>query len=99
MFEFITGLILAAALAYWYDAMRSHERIRAEALRVCRQANLQLLDDTVEQVRLGLRRDAGGRLVFYREYRFEFTDDGDRRHHGSASLLGRRVVQLRLGMH
>jgi len=92
-------LAIAAALAYWLDGMRSRERVREAALRACRQAELQLLDDTVELVRVRLRRDARGRLALCREYRFEFTDDGDRRHRGTASLIGRQHVQLTLGEH
>jgi hypothetical protein len=98
MLDLIFGSIMVAVLAYWYEAMRCRERVRAAALHACRQAGLQLLDDTVEPLRLGLRRDVRGRLAFYREYRFEFTDDGSRRYRGRASLLGREVVELDLGL-
>ena len=88
---------LAAGVAYWLDAMRGYELARAAGKRACQEAGVQLLDDTVELVRLRLRRTHGGRLAWLREYRFEFSDDGAMRHRGQVTLLGRRVLHLALG--
>ena len=96
-YEVAVFLGLLVLVAVWLEAMRSRELARAAALRACRDANLQLLDDTVELVRLRLRRDVHGRLGPYREYRFEFTADGVARFRGSLSLHGRRVLHLELG--
>lgn len=87
-------LVMVAALAYALDGLRSRERVRDVAFDACRRAGVQLLDDTVELVRVRVQRDARGRLALQREYRFEFTMDGDRRQRGWVSLLGRQVLHL-----
>jgi hypothetical protein len=85
-----------AILAYWLNAMRSHELARTAGKRACQEAQVQLLDDTVEVVQVRVRRDPGGRLAFYRTYRFEFTTDGDVRHHGQVTIHGWHVRHLTL---
>lgn len=96
-YEVVALLVLLVLVGYWLEAMRGRETARIAALRACREAQVQLLDDTVELVRLRLRRDAHGRLGPYREYRFEFTADGVARFRGTLVLQGRRVVRLELG--
>lgn len=98
--SFVESAVLlgvVAALGYWLNAMRSLELARAAGQRACREAQVQLLDDTVEVIRVRLRRDPGGRLAFCRSYRFEFTDDGDRRHRGQVTIHGRYTLHLSLG--
>ena len=93
----LTALLGFAALAwYWMDALRCKEIARAAGQRACQQAGAQFLDDTVEIARLRLRRDARGRLVLYREYRFEFTRNHDYRLRGEIAMLGPHVVRLAL---
>jgi len=96
-YEIVVFLLLLGAVGGWLEAMRSRELARATALRACRDANLQLLDDTVELIRVRLRRDAHGQLGLHREYRFEFTADGLSRFRGMLCLRGRRVLHLELG--
>jgi hypothetical protein len=96
-FEITVLLGFVATLAYWLNATRSHELARAAGKRACQEAQVQLLDDTVEVVRVRVRRDAGGRLAFCRIYRFEFTADGDQRHRGQVTIHGRRALHLSLG--
>jgi hypothetical protein len=87
---------LAALLWYWLDAIRCKEIARAAGRHASQQAEVQFLDDTVELTKLRLRRDAQGRLAWYREYRFEFTRDSASRNRGALALLGQRVVRLKL---
>jgi hypothetical protein len=86
-----------AVIGYWLEALRGLELARAAGRRACQEAGVQLLDDTVELVRVRVRRNDRGRLAFQREYRFEFTADGVRRERGQVTMLGRRVLQLSLG--
>jgi hypothetical protein len=96
----IGGLLgLAAVAGYWLEAMRSKELARAAGKRACQQAQVQFLDDTVELVRVRVRRDGRGRLGFYREYRFEFSDDGADRRRGELVLFGRQLVRVVLEPH
>lgn len=89
---------LAVVLALWVETMRSQEQARALGLRACRDAGVQLLDDTVALTRVRLRRDARGRLAVYREYHFEFTTTGNSRHGGELALLGRQRAHLHLAL-
>ncbi|MCK7509600.1 MAG: DUF3301 domain-containing protein [Desulfobacterales bacterium] len=79
--------------------MRSKELARTTGKRACESAQVQFLDDTVELVRVRVRRDHRGQLGFHREYRFEFSDDGAGRRQGKIELLGRRVLHVSLEPH
>ena len=96
----VGGLLgLAAATGYWLEAMRSKEFARAAGKRACEQAQVQFLDDTVELVRVRVKRDGYGRLGFYREFRFEFSDDGAARRRGELAMFGKRVLHVSLEPH
>jgi len=94
--ELLGLFALVAGVGYWAGAMRSQEHARQAAGQACRQQDVQLLDDTVALTRIRLRRDSGGRVVLQRDYRFEYTPDGDTRYGGSVRLFGGRVVQVAL---
>ena len=82
-------LIAGVAVALWLDALAARELACAHSRRLCEQANLQLLDQTVVLQRLRLAR-ADGRIGLYRRYAFEVSFDGTDRHPGTISFLGRR---------
>lgn len=89
------GLLFLAGIGwYWYDAMRALESARGAARRRCGELGLSLLDDTVVLTRLRARRNHDGRMALWREYRFEFTGDGNSRHGGEVVLFGGRVFSL-----
>src|SRR5262245_59934827 len=88
----LAGIALLAWL--WYDSMRARERAVAAGQRACQRESLQLLDETVEGVSLRPARNAAGRLVLRRMYRFEFSDNGDNRRGGSIVILGGEVESL-----
>ncbi len=87
-------LALAAFLWFWYDSLRSRERAVKVARSACERDSLQLLDYTVACMRTRMGRDEGGRLVLRRDYRFEFSDDGNNRRLGTIVLLGTQVESL-----
>ena len=87
-------LTLLGLLWYWLGAMRCKEIARFAGRNASEAAQAQFLDDTVELTKLRLRRDTQGRLAWYREYRFEFTREGDYRIRGALAMLGQRVVSL-----
>jgi hypothetical protein len=93
-----TALLLAvAAIAWlWWDANRAREIARAAARSACQRVGVQFLDETVAHRRLRLARDGHGRLVVVREFGFEFTVHGDRRHHGRVSLHSGRIESVEL---
>jgi hypothetical protein len=81
---------------YWHDAMRAKELAREAGRRRCAEAGVTFLDDTVALARLRLRRDEGGQVNLYREFRFEFTGDGSARHGGEIALLGTRILRVEM---
>ncbi|MBX6392506.1 MAG: DUF3301 domain-containing protein [Burkholderiales bacterium] len=90
-------LVLFAFLGwYWYDSMRARERALGLSRAACARDGLQLLDDTVQCVRLRFARDKNGRLRLQRTYRFEFSDTGFNRRGGSIVLCGTQVESLYL---
>lgn len=93
-FDIVVFLGIAGLLWFWFDGLRCKEIARAAGRHASEQAQAQFLDDTVELTKLRLRRSAQGRLAWYREYRFEFTRNGDYRIPGALSMLGQRVVHL-----
>ncbi len=88
------GIVVALwqALAF----LDARDRVLARARQACSSLNLQLLDDTVAQVRLRPARGPGGVMCWRREFRFEFSSNGTDRRQGNVALLGRRVEMLRL---
>lgn len=96
IFDFATFFGFAALAWYWVDALRCKDIARTAGLHACQQADTQFLDDTVELIRVRLRRDVRGRIVLYREYRFEFTRNRDYRLQGEITMLGRVVTRLAL---
>ncbi|MCW8955637.1 MAG: DUF3301 domain-containing protein [Gammaproteobacteria bacterium] len=84
----------SGVLYYWLQTMRIKELARLAGKRACAEADVLFLDDTVEQIRIGLDRDGYGRLKISRTYKFEYSLDGDSRHSGVLTMLGRRVVEL-----
>lgn len=90
----VGGLLVVGGV--WWDGLQKRELAIQAARRVCRQAGVQLLDETVSLDRLRLRRDAGQRLRLYREYAFEYSDTGDNRLPGRVYLLGGHVLDVNL---
>lgn len=88
-------LLVAAALGwFWFDSMSALEIARQAGRRVCSDANVQFLDDTVARIALALVRDSSGRRVLRRTYRFEFSDTGNSRLEGQLVLLGNRIESV-----
>ena len=90
-------LLLFAALGwFWFDSLSALEVARTAGKKVCKDANVQFLDDTVANVGLALVRDKHGRRVLRRTYRFEFSETGNSRLEGRLVVLGRRVESVTL---
>jgi hypothetical protein len=87
-----TTLLLVFAIAlgviWWMLAREAAERARAIARGICRQAGVQLLDQTVTLRRVRLARASDGWLKLRRRYAFDFSRDGATRETGTVTLLG-----------
>ncbi|MCK9537852.1 DUF3301 domain-containing protein [Dokdonella sp.] len=85
------ALLLVASLVWaWLDALRAREQAIRHGRALCREAGVQLLDQTVSLHRLRVaRRDGLPALV--RRYAFEVSLDGSDRHRGHLDLGGHRL--------
>ncbi len=89
-------VIICASIAglYWLAAMRCKDVAVAVARRECRLCDVQLLDQTVHQTRISLSKDSKGGWRIWREYRFEYSHDGESRSRGRLMLLGHSPVRV-----
>ncbi len=92
MLDFLILAVLAALAAFWWSGFHAREAARKAARHHCEARGVQFLDDSVALTRLRVRREVTGRLAFYREYRFEFSTDGEDRFAGQIRVIGRRVL-------
>jgi hypothetical protein len=90
--------LLAIALAGWilYEALRAREAAIRVTRDACKQQGLQLLDDTVQGVRLRFARDGEGVVRVRRSFVFDFSEDGVNRRAGSVVMLGGEVESMQL---
>lgn len=96
MSELLLILLIGGIALYWQAAMRCKELAVLGARKECQICDVQLLDQTVQLVRLSMSRDGNGRWRLWREYRFEYSDDGETRREGRLTLLGQRVIRVAL---
>ena len=90
---FLTALGLIAWI--WHSGRQAHERVVRIARTVCRELDVQLLDDTVALRRIRMHRRRHG-LELTRTYRFEFSADGSGRDSGEVTLNGLRLEWVRI---
>ena len=86
----LTILVTFAAIIWWNGA-RARELALAHARRACKQAQVQLLDQTVALQRVAVSRNGGGNLCLERQYRFEYTQQGTYRDNGTVSMWGHEL--------
>ena len=91
-------MFLLLALAVWFvsDSLKAREAAHEAARKACTEAGVQFLDDTVSQSGMRFARDAQGRAVLERHFRFEFSPTGEDRQQGRVRLLGNRVQEVNL---
>ena len=94
--EILFLFVICGAVLYWYTSLQCKTFAVAHARRECEKHGVQLLDQTVQQVRVSMSRDQNNQWRFWREYHFEYSHDGQERYSGSLTLLGQRVVRVAL---
>ena len=88
--------ILALLVWFWQHSLSIRERATFCCRRICREMNLQFLDQTVALAFL-VPDISNGILRFRRRYNFEFSIDGNDRHRGYVILDGATVRQVGIG--
>ncbi len=84
---------------HWWQGQRVKEVALRATRRHCEELDLQLLDDSIGLRAIWLKRDASGRLCWWRSYNFEFTSSGDDRYRGRVVTLGDRVESILVPPH
>jgi hypothetical protein len=94
MFELsmIFGVVLI--VLYWQASMRAKELAVRAASQESQRCEVQLLDQTVHQLKISLSRDQNKQWRVWREFQFEYTDDGESRFKGRVTMLGSRVLRI-----
>lgn len=89
-------LLVAALTAAWAH----HANLSRHAVALARQhllnQNLQFLDQSAVLCRLRPMRDQRQGWCWQRQYRFEFSAQGDKRYQGWITLNGRRLAGIEL---
>jgi len=96
MGEFLLIILLGLVALYWQAGMRGKETAVRAARKECKLCDVQLLDQTVQQVKISMSRDERDQWRIWREYRFEYAQDGDQRHVGQLTILGQKVLRIAL---
>ncbi len=96
MSELLIILIIGIAVLYWQSAVRCKELAVIAARKECKICDVQLLDQTVHQIKVSMSRDVTDQWRVWREYQFEYSHDGDDRYSGQLVLLGQRVIRVAL---
>jgi hypothetical protein len=91
------GLLAIALLTwFWVDSLHARETALDRVARICRDMDIQLLDQTVRLGRMRLGRDRNGRVRLRRFYVFEYSLNGADRWHGVAIVLARFVEYVHI---
>lgn len=96
---FLDAVLLVSAaviLALWWTGSRAKELAVGHARTLCKRESVQLLDYTVALQKMKLARSKSGNACFRREYKFEFTAEGNHRDSGSVALNGHALVNVYL---
>ena len=89
-------IVLVAIALYWHNSMQSKTHAVQYARRECEKGGAQLLDQTVQRIKLSFSRDKNNQWRVWREYRFDYSIDGVNRHEGRLVILGYRLVRSAL---
>ena len=98
MSELILIFLVGLAAFYWLSVARCKEIATVAARRECQYNDVQLLDQTVQQVRVSASRDSNGSWRIWRHYKFDYSVEGDERQGGEVVLLGHHVIRTYLSL-
>jgi hypothetical protein len=94
----VFSLIIGALIWLWVASLRAREQALSICRRLCKQLDMQLLDQTVALSGVRVGRDLGGRPCLLRRYGFEFSPDGQHRYPGRLFLHGARLMSCQFDL-
>ena len=83
-------LAIGALVWIWMDVLDAREHATRYGREICREAGVQLLDQSVSLTRLRIQRVESVPTLI-RRYGFEISLDGSDRHRGHLELRGREL--------
>lgn len=95
----MTWLLLIAGglvILLWWDGLGAKEIASEKGKQLCRDAELQFLDDTVVQIKLRFCFYQKKQLGVFRRFLFEFTSDGEIRYQGFIDMFGHVVIDTEM---
>ncbi len=92
-------IVLSSLAVLWYKNLAFKDLAYKAALNFCREADVQLLDQTVYLRSIRPMKDDQQLWRLRRHYQFEFTTTGADRYKGSITLLGRQAIDIQLAAH
>ena len=87
---------LAALFSFWWHSDRIKSLAMQRVYQVCKEQQLQLLDQTMVLKGISLKRNDAGIVGIQRRNEVEFTTTGEKRHRGCVKLLGNAILSLEL---
>jgi uncharacterized protein DUF3301 len=89
-------LLIVVVCIVWFESLRLRELAIRHCHHLCRETNLQLLDQTVSLVSISFRRCGRGNINLLRKYQFEVSENGVDRYSGYITFLGSNIIESRL---
>jgi hypothetical protein len=96
MFEVLMIFAVVLLVLYWQAGMRAKEIAVRSAGNECKLSDVQLLDQTVHLIKISMSRDSSKQWRVWREFQFDYTEDGQTRCRGRVTLLGSRLLRVAL---
>ncbi len=81
---------------YWSLTQKLKQLAYTAAHSRCKEAGIQLLDQTVVMSKIRLKNVVGRGIRFQRVYLFEFTSTGEQRYQGRVVIHGKHILEIKL---
>jgi hypothetical protein len=92
---FIVLLLCLIPYIWWIDrGIKQYAFVLAADY--CKQQDIVLLDDTVQQTQFTVKRDDNGNVKIRRSFMFEFASTGERRYTATFELVNKKIHNMTL---
>ncbi len=91
MFETLLLILLLLLAWFWFDSVTKREVAIRIGRELATRCHLQLLDETVACIKIGMARNSNGQIQLTRFYEFEVSADGHTRLMCNLQLLGNHL--------
>lgn len=91
---FLFILCIAAWIWWWDRGIKQTAFLKCK--QYCEDLDVQLLDDNIQIMKIGLEKNDQGQWQLLRVFQFEFTHTSEERYKGTLQILGRHVKHIEL---